>query len=255
MTRQNKQWTTDLLWNEALKYETIRDFIKNSYAAYGAALRRGIIKDITGHMTPLGNATKRLIYSYEFPDNHVYVGLTFDIGERDRQHRKKEKSAVFQYIKNTGLSPSFKQLTPDYISAKEAKEMEDFYINQYKENGWIVLNKSKAGGLGSTNLERWSKEKIIDLSKKYKNITDFCTKERSACEAAKRFNWFQEIKSSYPIIRQTLSFDEIKQEALKYNTRNDFKINSPKHYRQALSKGIIDTVTTHMGNKKKNQFG
>jgi hypothetical protein len=255
MNRQHQQWTTELLWNEALKYETIRDFIKNSYAAYGAALRRGIIKDITGHMKPLGNATKRVIYSYEFPDNNVYVGLTFDIDERDWQHRKKEKSAVFKHIKNTGLSPIFKQLTPDYINAKDAKNMEDFYINNYKEKGWNILNKAKAGGLGSTNLDRWTKDNVLTLALNYKNITEFCTKERSACEASKRFGWYDEVKKLYPQLRHSYSFDEIKQEALKYKTRNEFKKNSPKHYSQALSKKIIDDVTTHMGEKKKNQFG
>jgi hypothetical protein len=254
MIPKHVNWTEDMLWKEALKYETMRDFIKNSYAAYGAAYRRKILPKITSHMKPLGNRTKRIIYAYEFPDNFVYVGLTYDLDYRDKSHRKKERSQVYQHIDKSGLVPTLKQLTLDYVPATEAQLLEKQYIEEYKENGWNILNKATAGGLGSSVLENWTLDKILNISLNYQNKTLFCSENRSACNAAKRFGWYEQVTQHMDKLKTNWTEDELKKEALKYSSRNEFKQNSRNAYNAALKRNIIDDITVHMGKPKKNQF-
>jgi hypothetical protein len=250
MTNMQNLWNPDDIWKEALKYNHVRDFIEGSKNAYQAARRRPNYKEIISHMTPLGNKLKRLIYSYEFPDNTVYVGLTFDLGERDRQHRKKENSQVYKHIKQTGLEPNFKQITDKFVSALDAKVLEQQTIEKYANDGWKILNLAKAGGLGSSVLDNWTKEMVIEVAKKYNTKTEFCKKERRACMLAKRNGWYDDATNHMETFSENWDFEKIHNEALKYKNRNEFKKNSPKAYRAALNKNIIDDVTIHMGQPK-----
>lgn len=254
MVPQQIKWTEEMLWKEALKYEHIRDFIKGSYAAYGAAQRRNLLPKLTAHMIPLGNQTKRLIYAYEFPDNYVYVGLTYDLNQRDRQHKNKEKSRVFNHIQNTGLSPTLKQITPDYVPAKDAKKLEKDIIDNYKNDGWNILNIATAGGLGSSRLENWTLDEVKEIAKNYNSKTKFCSENRGACIAAKRFGWYEEITKHMDVFHTQWTYDLLKKESEKYQSRNEFKKNSRNAYNSARNKGILDDITKHMGMPKKNQF-
>lgn len=249
---ENKQnlWNPDDIWREALKYNHVRDFIEGSPNAYQAARRRPNYKEIISHMTPLGNRLKRLIYAYEFPDNSVYVGLTFDLGERDRQHRKKESSRVFQHIQSTGLEPNFIQVTDDFVSAVDAKILEQQTIERYANEGWQILNLAKAGGLGSSVLDDWTKEMVLEVAKKYQTRTEFCSKERRACLLAKRNGWYDEATSHMINFTEDWDFEKIHNEALKYQNRTKFKKESPAAYSAAHRLGIIDDVTSHMGEPK-----
>jgi hypothetical protein len=250
MKNMQNLWNPDDIWKEALKYNHVRDFINGSYNAYQAAMRRPNYEEIISHMTPLGNKLKRLIYAYEFPDNTVYVGLTFDLNERDRQHRKKENSQVYKHIKETGLEPDFKQITDDFVSALDAKVMEQQAIEKYADEGWRILNLAKAGGLGSSVLDNWTKDMVIEVSKKYNKRTEFCNKERRACLVAKRNGWYEEATNHMTVLNQDWDFEKIHNEALKYKNRNEFKKKSPQAYKAAHRNNIIDDVTTHMGQPK-----
>jgi predicted GIY-YIG superfamily endonuclease len=201
-------------------------------------------------MTPLGNRMKRLIYAYEFSDNTVYVGLTFDLNERDRQHRKKENSQVYKHIKETGLEPEFKQITDEFVSALDAKILEQQTIEKYVDEGWKILNLAKAGGLGSSVLDNWTKDMVLEVSKKYNKRTEFCNKERRACLVAKRNGWYEEATNHMAVLKQDWDFEKIHNEALKYKNRNEFKKKSPQAYMAAHRNNIIDDVTTHMGQPK-----
>lgn len=254
MTTVQNKWTNESIWETALKYETKRDFIKNDYGAYQAATNRGILDDVTGHMRILGDMLHRHIYVYEFPDNSVYVGLSFDTKERDKRHRSKEKSQVFQHIQNTGLSPDFKVLTERPIPAKDAQTMEDETINTYRENGWNVLNIAKAGGLGSTVLEKLSKEDVMRIALQYNTKTEFCKERQSVCNLAKRMGWYEEATKHMEVKNIMWSLDTLKKEAEKYQTRNQFKQGSPNAYAAARRAGLMDEITKHMGPPKKNQY-
>jgi hypothetical protein len=133
---------------EALKYSTKTEFVKGSQHVYHIALKNNWLDDICKHMKPIGDRFNKCIYSYEFPDNHVYVGLTCNIDIRQKSRNKNLSDAVTKHTINTGLHPIRKQLT-DYIFVDDAIRLEGEFLSKYLNDGWIGLNKRKTGGIGS----------------------------------------------------------------------------------------------------------
>lgn len=134
--------------NEALKYLTKTEFVKGSQHVYYVALKNNWIGDICKHMKPIGDRYNKCIYSYEFPDNHVYVGLTHNIDMRQKSRDRDLDDAVTKYVNKTKLKPIRKQLT-DYIFVDDAIRLEEEYLQKYLSEGWVGLNKAKTGGIGS----------------------------------------------------------------------------------------------------------
>ena len=114
------------------------------------ALKLGIINDLGFRV--IGDLYKRCIYAIEFEDNHVYVGLTYNIDIRIEKHfnNPKKSSAGKHHINNPNVKVKINKLT-EYIDVNESGKLEEFYINKYKSKEWIILNKAKAGGLGGNN--------------------------------------------------------------------------------------------------------
>jgi predicted GIY-YIG superfamily endonuclease len=131
----------------ALKYKFKKDFIKTSPHVYSISLKNDWIDEICSHMIPTGSKYDRCIYSYEFEDNHVYVGLTFNLSKRKNSRKSDESDSVTKYINETGLIPKINQLT-EYIPVREAIIKEKEFLDNYVNDGWIPLNKNKTGGIG-----------------------------------------------------------------------------------------------------------
>lgn len=110
----NKIWFKENCRTEALKYKTRTKFFNDSKGAYKAAKREGWLDEICSHMEINHDIYKRCVYAYEFPDNHVYVGITCNIERRKLEHMKLSKSPVLRYIEKTKLQPKFVLLN-DYV--------------------------------------------------------------------------------------------------------------------------------------------
>lgn len=132
---------------EALKYKTRVEFSKKSPYVYSFSLRSNWLDEICKHMKPIGDRYNKCIYSYEFSDNHVYVGLTYNIDLREKCRNNNIKDAVTKYILYSGLQPIRKQLT-DYIGVDDAISLEGELLRRYVNDGWISLNRKKTGGIG-----------------------------------------------------------------------------------------------------------
>jgi predicted GIY-YIG superfamily endonuclease len=193
MDRFYTTWTKDMVWKEALKYQTRSDFQRGNNGAYQAAHINGWDNEVMSHMERKGNLYNRMVYAYEFPDNSVYVGLTLNIKDRDIRHKTKERSAVFQHIKKTGLTPELKKITDDYINAEDARNMENCTVEKYRQEGWNVLNVAPTGGLGSVCVRQWTKDEIINIAKKFTSPSPFKSKFSSAYNFAKRNGWLPEV--------------------------------------------------------------
>lgn len=135
----------------ALMYQTRKDFIKNSPHVYNKSLKMGWVDEICAHMIRVGDKYNRCIYSYEFSDKRVYVGLTCNLIRRQYDRNSNNNDSVTKYINETGLIPLRKQLT-DYIPVVDAIKKEFEILNEYVNNGWIPLNKCKTGGIGSYSI-------------------------------------------------------------------------------------------------------
>jgi hypothetical protein len=176
--KYNGYWNKERCQEEALKYNGRKKFQLGSGSAFSAAKKNGWIEEICSHMLKIGNRHNKCIYCYEFSDNHVYVGLTYDIENRKNRRINDEKDAVTKYIKKTNLIPKIIQLT-DYILVDEAIKMEEYYINKYKNEGWILLNRTKTGSIGG-NVIKWTDKLLYEITLKYDNFIEFKRKEKHA---------------------------------------------------------------------------
>ena len=239
-------WTKEKCLEEALKYKTKKEFQMGSKNAYYGAHRHGWIDEICTHMIIVGNRFNRSVYCYEFPDNSVYIGLTYDLNKRNNEHSSNEKSQVFKHIKKTKYTPNFKQLTK-YLPAKEAQKMEEYYIEFYKSEKWNILNKAKPGSLGIDILV-WNFENCKNEALKYTDRTSFIKFSSGAYKSASIYGWIDEICGHMPIKikRKFWDVDKCRVEALKYKTRNQFKKNACDAYSFAYRNNLLDEICVHM---------
>ena len=132
-------WNKNRCTKEALKYKKRSEFKVNAGGAYNFANDNGFLNEICSHMKIIGNRFKRLVYSYVFPDNSVYVGLTGNVDERNNKHRRDPDSAVFRYISKTNLEPQL-SIHSEYIFAYDASKLEGKIVEEYKQKGCFILN-------------------------------------------------------------------------------------------------------------------
>ena len=240
---RNKPYTFDDCKNAASNYEFRKDFYNNHPTIYNAAVNKKWIDEICSHMMVVGNKLKRMIYCLEFPNNHAYVGLTYNITKRLKGHYK--KGCVSKYMISSGLQPKLINLT-DYIDVNEAKELEEFYLEQYKQNGWIMLNTGKTGNTGGDGII-WTKERCLEVVKDCKTRKEFQIKNPSAYGAALRYKFLDEIcQHMTPVYVTNRNHEEIFEYVKKYKRKSDFYKNDYALYQYCSNHGILDICCEDM---------
>ena len=178
-------------------------------------------------------------------DRVVYVGLTKNHKKREYGH--KYSGTVHDYFGN-----NFKMdILEDNLSAAEAKRLEDYYKNQFKKDGWKVLNKAKTGerssSLGGSNKEL-TYDTCYELSLKYKTKTEFQKKEVSAYRKALNSGWLNEWYQNVDTEKWTR--EACYEEAKKYNTKMEFRRGNQFLYNKARkNKWLKDYVWMTRTNK------
>jgi len=240
-------WTYDKCRDEALKFQTRNEYRIKSGSSYIKASNNDWLNDICSHMKSIGNRMNRCVYAYEFEDKSVYVGITHNLNERQKSRDNDISDSVTNHIRKTNLTPIRKQLT-DYINVDDASKLEGIYLNKYKGDNWIILNQIKTGGIGGSYC-RWTKEKCICAAKKCSSKKEFYEKHRGAYSSSLRNGWLNEI---YPIFGTIYAppnkyfFDYCKQEALKYETKLEFKKNNSGAYNASLRNNWHKLICNHM---------
>jgi predicted GIY-YIG superfamily endonuclease len=188
--KPNGYWTYERCKEEALKYNYRSEMDKKNCTVYRTILKNKWT-ELFSHMERLGNKRMRLIYVYEFNDNYCYIGLTCNINRRNKQHLGKEKdSPVYKHISQTNIIPKL-VLKTDYICVDEAIVLEGKILNEYKNNNWQILNKTKTGGIGG-NIIKWDKETCRSFASKCKNVSEYDKKYGGAYKSAKKYDWLDE---------------------------------------------------------------
>lgn len=245
-TRHN--WSFDEVKDIASRYPTKKEWRDGNSKSYSWALSNlspTEYDEVTTHMEPLGNIEKRLIYSFEFPDNSVYVGLTFNSKKRIKQHLNSIKSAVNKHILKTGLKPTFKKHT-EYISKEDAMKMEGKIEDYYKKNGWKILNRTKTGALGSSIL-KWTYEEVQKEALKYKTRSEFETNSGSAYNSARANGWLDDVTKHMTLLKNyKYTYNQLKDITQKYDSLKDFRKNDNGAYQSAKSQGWFNELTSHM---------
>ena len=199
-TTPRKRRTYEEVVEAAKKYNTRMEFKNSDIANYSYAVSHGWLDDVCSHMKRIGDLFKRCIYSYEFPNKVCYIGLTYNLNNRDKQHRSPEFfSTVRKYCENMGIEiPNPKMLT-EYIPSDEASKKEGEVVAMYKGLGWKCLNVAKTGGLGghkhNFTKSEITKEFCMSKAKEYSNLTMFHNKHQNLYKICKNNGWVDEIKN------------------------------------------------------------
>ena len=234
---RKRKWTYEKCKEEALNYSHRYQFQLNSNA-YSAAARNGWLDEICAHMKKTGNWYKRCVYVYEFSDNSVYVGLTYNLDKRKLNRLKNKNDAVVKHISKTNIQPIIKQIT-DYIDVNEASKLEVYYIEKYSNDGWVVLNVGRGGTVGN-NPYKWDYVTCKETAKNFRTRNEFKKAYRSAYESARTRGWLDDICSHMVNVLNHWTFENCKNEAMKYRNRTELHDNANGAYNVARKNGWLD---------------
>jgi predicted GIY-YIG superfamily endonuclease len=187
----NKYWNDESCKLEALKYKHRKEFQIKSKGAYEYSKRHNILNDVCSHMIKIGSREFRCVYIFVFDDNCVYIGLTYNIQEREYNHNR--KGPVFKHIKKTNSKYKLIQLT-DYISKKDAQIFEEQTINEYGKKNYHLLNTNRYSTLGGSILY-WTYERCKIEALKYNSRKVFHINNRGAYESSRKHQWLNDICS------------------------------------------------------------
>lgn len=193
-------WTKEHLFAEASKYRTKSDFAKRCGAGFAMCQRAGLLDEVCQHMVSEVVNGRRICYAFEFPDRHVYVGISADIERRKHDHLTRKGSKVHDYIVESGNEPELIILN-DCLSLDEASLCENEYLNQYKKNGWTLLNQTKVA------VEDYIYEDAVDTALACQDFDDFRKNYSEAYWAALRKQCMEEITRLLPIKQNPLISD------------------------------------------------
>jgi len=238
-----RYWTRGRVLEEAKKYSSRSDFLTASAGAYQSATRQGFLDEACTHMQKKGSQYERAIYAFEFEDNSAYIGLTFDYDTRLNEHQTQDKHIGRKLKKVSAKYIRFNK----WLSLEDAGKEEARILDSYRKRGWRILNRMKAGGVGSRP-KKWGLEEIRKLASRYDSVKDFRTDNSSAYSTALKHGWWKEI--SEHMVRSVeygkWTLEALTIEARKYSSRVEFEKKSVGAYSAARKKGLLDQVCIHM---------
>lgn len=228
-------WTYEKCKELSLSCKTKLEFIKSKGSAYSISLKNGWLDDICSHFELLGNKKKRCIYSYEFNNKVVYVGLTYNFEDRWIKRMRDKNDIVKIYIDKVNEIPKRIKLT-DYIDVYSASIKEGTILKEYIDKGWTILNRVKTGSVGG-NSRIWTYEKCKEEALKYKTFKEFRDINPNCYSAIYKNNWQSELLSHLKHVKRLNGFwneDECYRASKECNSRTDFY----KKYRGAYYSSI-----------------
>ena len=241
-------WTYEKCKECALSCKTLAEF-RNLYpGAIAISYKKDWLKDfdwLSKDEIDI-DSKKDNVYSYVFEDlNSIYIGRSINPKSRDYDHRRKSDSTVYKFSKKNNIPIPEMIILESNLTLIKGLEREDYYRNKFEQEGWNVINIAKtgikSGSLGRLG-RKWSREACEKEAKKYENLKDFRENSSGAYNVSTKRGWIKDYvwlktkthKAGY------WNYDKCLEEAKKYETRRQFKKESPSAYANALKNKWID---------------
>lgn len=190
---------------------------------------------------------KKQVYAFIFPDGFVYVGLTCNIKTRRLAHLcPSSKSPVRRHL-DIHLKPEFKVLS-ELLSCADGSELERFYIKDYAERGFTLLNSTAGGDLGG-NKRKWTKEPCHKEALKFYDKGSFIQYRPLEYAAALRHGWIDEICSHMyqtPQYEKYWTIEICQEDANNCNSEEEFERKYPLSHAAAKRHGWLESICSHM---------
>jgi hypothetical protein len=146
-------------------------------------------------------------------------------------------------------------ISDDYIDANDAQKMEACTIESYRSNGWKILNKAKAGSLGTCRLF-WTKERVKELTKKLSTWKEF-SKHKGAFDSAYRNGWLDDQDITGHLLKVRKEYDEqsIWNTIKQINSYEEFiSYDNNRLYQAAKARDMLDDIAEYYGYKMKKKY-
>jgi hypothetical protein len=240
------------LAQEALKYDTLKDFRTQSERHYQAALKRGLdfLNRITSHMERgtrdwtdeelAQEASKHDKLSHFRVQNPAAYQSAYARGILDQITGHMDKKRHLQKWTDEGLA----QEASKYARLKDFMEQSP---NAYAAS----IRRGDIFPKITAHMERqeqnqWTDEELRQEALKYTTIKEFRTKNYNAYKVALRRKSFPQITAHLEKEREEWTDEKLAQEAAKYTTLKDFREQSKSAYQAAWRRGILPQITSQM---------
>ena len=264
------KWNYDTCYKEALKYKTRKEFQDNNVSAYTRALQYKWLKDYTWFKPAKTGQTKWTRQRcYEEAKKYIYIE-----DFRSISHFAYEKARVNNWLKDYNwlikkpiqvtVSQSKLYWTKEkcYEEAKKYKTRTEFQYAKganiaYRisvENGWINEYEWMTP-MAKPNRYWDNYERCYEEAKKYKTRTEF-QYAKGASRAYKyslKNGWIDSFRWMSPKRKQSGYWTKERCiiESKKYQTKKDFRKESPSAYTIAMRNGWYKEFTWLNGKKRK----
>jgi len=241
----------------ASKYKYRSDFYKGDPILYDYAYEHKWLDEVCAHMVLKGSGkgtSHRTIYWFQFNDHSVYVGLTNNPTISARRYKDHMTSTASQVYKKIMDGYSFIYEFDGYFYPESiASNKEQEKVEEFRQNGWIILNKARAGGLG--NVFRYTDEELEYVAKQYSILSEFMKEHPSMYSIilrrkrqdmlahmyrGKGYEYFVKGKNT----KHTK--EKCAEVALLCSTISEFQEKYPKEYAAAYSRKWIKEICSHM---------
>ena len=195
----------------------------------------------------LKQVRKHLVYVYIDEENMAcYVGRTSNLKRRDREHRnlngKYRNDSLKQYFDNLEVDIPQPIVLREALLPVESQYWEHYFVQEYAAHGFFIINRGKTGvNVGSLGggFIKWTKEKTLEESKKYRTFGEFGLGSPSAYQAAKKNKWTSEMTwlTYDQMPNDYWTKERVIEESKKYSSRVEFEEKCTAGYSAALKKG------------------
>ena len=124
------------------------------------------------------------------------------------------------------------------------KKKEEEFMKKYTEEGWKLLNTSKAGGTGG--VYKYTKSLCEKEASKYSCYVTFRKNKKPYALAILRNEWYDLIFHMDNIPSKFRTKEYLHKIALNYNNRKEFIKKEQKHVLLARRNGWMDDICSHM---------
>lgn len=252
-------WTEEKCAEESMKYTSRSDFSEYSSGAYTSALKNGWLDNICLHMIQTQKNS-----NFWTKETCAKEAMKYDSRTRFCKCCPGAYSAAASKKFLDEICIHMHHLPPHVYWSKERCKTEAMkYTCRSKfckgsngayasasNNGWLdevcqhMEQKMKIRNY-------WTKEACLKEAFKYHSRSEFKKGSGSAYTTAVREKWINDICQHMhkPLPKVRWTKEALQKEALKYSTRNEFKIKSKSAYVTALNRKWLDEICIHMGKK------
>lgn len=242
---KKKFWTKEEVFEIGRKYQSKIQFKRNEPKAYDAALQHKWITEMDWFIPDVLlnkdiNAKDYSVYEYLDEDiKAVYVGLTNSVKNRNYDHLSKTDK-VFLFFKNLGREvPKIKIIKSD-LTALESQYYEHLYTNQYKKQGYTLINTGTTGVLSASlggGFERYTYEYVKEVSQKYQTKKEFMKNDFNSYRKARKKKWLKDFIWLENDGKHFWTYEECYNVAKQYKYKIDFQTYDKAAFTSAYHHG------------------